>query len=65
MDLTIKRKGLVNGIRFEIKDSFTIRVWKPDDVPFHDFKERCDLVVKYLIDEAVFDKKNCKVEVVT
>jgi len=54
MDLIIKRKGLVNGIRFEIKDTNTVRIWKPDE-----------LSVKYLIDEAIFDKKNCKVEVVT
>jgi hypothetical protein len=65
MDLIIKRKGLVNGIRFEIKDTNTVRIWKPDELSFVEFKDRCDCIVKYLIDEAIFDKKNCKVEVVT
>jgi len=34
MDLIIKRKGLVNGIRFEIKDTNTVRIWKPDELSF-------------------------------
>jgi hypothetical protein len=55
----------VNGIRFEIKDTNTIRIWKPDELSFVEFKDRCDCVIKYLIDEAIFDKKKCKVEVVT
>ena len=65
MDLIIKRKGLVNGVRFEIKDASTIKIWKQVDVSFVDFKARCDCVIRYLIDEGVFDKKNCKVEVIT
>jgi len=65
MDLIIKRRGLVNGVRFEIKDADTIKIWKPDGVSFSDFKERCDCVIRYLIDEGVFDKKKCKVEVIT
>jgi len=59
------RNGLVYGVRFEVKNSNTIRIWKPTDIEFFDFKAKCDCVVKYLIDEAFFDKKNCKVEVVT
>ena len=65
MNLTIKRRGLVNGVRFEIKDANTIKIWKPEDVSFVDFRGRCDCVIRYLIDEGVFDKKNCKVEVIT
>ena len=65
MNLTIKRKGLVNGIRFEIKDVDTIKIWKPEEIPFTDFKDRCDCVIRYLIDEGIFDKKKCKVEVIT
>ena len=65
MDLIIKRRGLVNGVRFEIKDANTIKIWKPEEVSFVDFKARCDCVIRYLIDEGVFDKKNCKVEVIT
>jgi hypothetical protein len=65
MNLTIKKRGLINGIRFEIKDTNTIKIWKPEGVRFVDFKSRCDCIVRYIIDEALFDKKNCKVEVVT
>ena len=65
MNLTIKKRGLINGIRFEIKDANTIKIWKPTNVSFKDFKNRCDCIVRYIIDEALFDKKKCKVEVIT
>jgi len=60
-----QKQGYVGGIKFLIKDTNTIRIWKPSDVEFTDFKERCDLVIKYLIDEGFFTKHKCKVEVVT
>lgn len=59
-----KKQGYVNGIRFEIKDETTIKIWKPEDQSFDYFKSRCDCIIKYLIDEGLFDKKKCKVEVV-
>ena len=59
------KQGYVGGIKFLIKDTNTIRIWKPTDVEFTDFKQRCDLVIKYLIDEGFFTKHKCKVEVVT
>jgi hypothetical protein len=62
---SVKKSGYINGIRFEIKDTNTIRIWKPSDIAFFDFKSRCDLTVKYLIDEGFFNKTKCKVEVVT
>jgi hypothetical protein len=65
MNLTFIKKGLINGIRFEIKDADTIKIWKPAHVSFKDFKDRCDCIVRYIIDEALFDKKKCKVEVIT
>lgn len=65
MNLAIKRKGLVNGVRFEIKDADTVKIWKPEEILFSDFKARCDCVIRYLIDEGIFDKKKCKVEVIT
>lgn len=61
----MKYIGYIRGIRFEIKDANTIRVWKPTDIDFHNFKQKCDLTVKYLIDEGFFNKNKCKVEVVT
>lgn len=61
----MKKTGYIRGIRFEIKDVHTIRVWKPDDIDFYSFKSKCDLTVKYLIDEGFFNKNKCKVEVVT
>ena len=60
-----KKSGYVNGIKFEIKDASTIRIWKPSEIAFYDFKNRCDLTVKYLIDEGFFNKTKCKVELVT
>ncbi len=57
--------GLVYGVRFEVNKASTIRMWKPSDIAFYDFRSKCDCIVKYLIDEGFFDKKNCKVEVVT
>ena len=60
-----KKTGYVNGIKFEIKDTNTIRIWKPSEIAFYDFKTRCDLTVKYLIDEGFFNRTRCKVEVVT
>lgn len=59
------KHGLVSGVKFEIKDENTIRIWKPVGVEFFDFKNKCDLVVKYLIDEGFFNKKKCKVQVVS
>jgi hypothetical protein len=61
----VNKTGMVRGIKFLIKDNNTIRIWKPVDVEFSDFKENCDLVIKYLIDEGFFSKHKCKVEVVT
>lgn len=60
-----KKSGYVNGIRFEIIDTNTIRIWKPLTVNFSNFKSKCDLTVKYLIDEGFFTKTKCRVEVVT
>jgi len=57
-------EGEIRGVKFLIKDVRTIRVWKPADVEVDDFKPLCDLVVRYLIDEGFFKKKQCKVEIV-
>jgi hypothetical protein len=57
--------GLVGGIRFEIKNSDTINVWKPTDIEITQFKDKCNLIVKYLIDEGLFNKKKCKVNIIT
>lgn len=62
---TKNTSGLVNGIKFEIKNSDTIDVWKPMDVEISQFKDRCNLIVKYLIDEGLFDKKKCRVNIIT
>lgn len=62
---TKNTSGLVNGIKFEIKNSDTINVWKPIDVEISQFKDRCNLIVKYLIDEGLFDKKKCRVNIIT
>ncbi len=56
--------GKVRGIRFLVKDSSTIRVWKPADLDMAEFRPQCDYIVKYLIDEGFFNKKQCRVEVV-
>lgn len=60
----INYTGKVNGIKFLVLDSKTIRIWKPTDLTFLQFKPKCDFVIKYLIDEGFFNKKSCKVEVV-
>lgn len=65
MESSEHRTGIVNGIRFEIKDSITIKIWKPDGIDFYDFKSKCDRVIRYLMDEGFFNNKKCKVEVVT
>lgn len=59
------KNGFVYGVRFEVKNTNTIRIWKPSNITFYDFRSKCDCIVRYLIDEGFFDKKNCKVEVVT
>ena len=56
--------GKIHGINFLVKDSKTIRIWKPSDLDMMEFRPQCDFVVKYLIDEGFFNKKQCKVEVV-
>jgi len=61
----INKTGMVRGVKFLIKDNNTIRIWKPVSEEFSEFKEKCDLVIKYLIDEGFFTKHKCKVEVVT
>ena len=62
---TKNTSGLVNGVKFEIKNSDTINVWKPVNVEISQFKDRCNLIVKYLIDEGLFDKKKCRVNIIT
>ena len=57
--------GEVRGIKFQIKDSVTIRIWKPTEIEMDDFKFKCDLIVKYLIDEGFFKGLRCRVEVIT
>lgn len=57
--------GEVRGIKFQIKDSVTIRIWKPTEIQMDEFKFKCDLIVKYLIDEGFFKGMRCKVEVIT
>lgn len=65
MNHIIPKRGMVYGIKFQIKDTNTIRIWKPTDVEFSEFKGKCDFIIKYLIDEGFFNKTNCRVEVVT
>jgi len=62
---TKNTSGLVNGVKFEIKNSDTINVWKPVNVEISQFKDRCNLIVKYLVDEGLFDKKKCRVNIIT
>lgn len=57
--------GEVRGIKFQIKDSVTIRIWKPTEIEMDDFKFKCDLIIKYLIDEGFFKGLRCRVEVIT
>lgn len=59
-----KKTGYVYGIRFLIKTNHVIQVWKPIDLSFDDFKPRCNMVIKYLIDEGFYNKKQCRVEIV-
>jgi hypothetical protein len=59
------KTGVVYGTKFQIKDKNTIRIWKSVDIEFSNFKDRCDLVIRYLIDEGFFNKTECRVEVVT
>ena len=59
-----QKRGIINGVRFLIKNNSIIRIWKPEDIPFGEFKPRCNLIVKYLIDEGFFNKKECRVEVI-
>jgi hypothetical protein len=65
MSHIIPKHGMVYGIKFQIKDTNTIRIWKPTDITFSAFKYKCDFIIKYLIDEGFFNKTKCKVEVVT
>lgn len=65
MNYTIQRKGLINGVKFEIIDSRTINVWKPAGVDLYNFKGRCNFIVRYLIDEGFFSNKKCKVNIIT
>lgn len=65
MENLIPKNGFVYGIRFEVKNASTIRIWKPTNIEFFEFRSKCDCIVKYLIDEGFFEKKNCKVEVIT
>lgn len=65
MNEIIPTTGMVYGIKFQIKNTNTIRIWKPDKTEFSEFKGRCDAVIRYLIDEGFFNRTKCKVEVVT
>lgn len=58
-----KIEGFVRGIKFEVVDDNTISIWKPNDIPVYAFRDRCNLLVKYLIDEGLFNKKQCRVNI--
>lgn len=60
----VNKSGKIRGVKFLIKDYNTIRIWKPSDVSMDNFKEKCNYIIKYLIDEGFFDKKHCRVEVI-
>jgi hypothetical protein len=64
MELTNKT-GLINGIKFVIISDIRVKIYKEKDIPFYDFKPRCDYVVKYLIDEGFLKSKQCRVDVVS
>lgn len=55
--------GYIRGVKFHILDSKTINVYKPKDMELEYFKERCNSLVKYLIDEGLFEEKRCRVNI--
>jgi len=59
------KTGLVNGIKFVVISESRVKIYKDKEIPFYNFKPRCDYVVKYLIDEGFLKSKLCKVDVVT
>ena len=61
----LHKSGVVQGIKFVVLGDERVKIYKEKDVPFFDFKPRCDYVVKYLIDEGFLKSKFCKVDVVT
>lgn len=65
MNYTIHKKGLINGVKFEIIDSNTINVWKPSELDLYSFRSRCNFIVRYLIDEGFFNNRKCKVNIIT
>jgi hypothetical protein len=65
MNYTIHKKGLINGVKFEIIDANTINVWKPAELDLYSFRSRCNFIVRYLIDEGFFNNRKCKVNIIT
>lgn len=57
-------EGIIRGVKFLIKNERTIKIWKPSEIDVEEFKPLCDLVVRYLIDEGFFKRKQCRVEIV-
>lgn len=65
MNRNTSKRGIVHGVRFEIKDTNTIKIWKPSHIELSDFRNKCNFIIKYLIDEGFYNKTKCRVEVVT
>lgn len=65
MSRIVPKSGFVHGVRFEIKDTNTIKIWKPSHIELSDFRISCNFIIKYLIDEGFYNKTKCRVELVT
>jgi len=56
-------QGIVRNIKFQIENDITVKIWKPENVELLEFKENCDFVIKYLIDEGFLKSKRCRVKI--
>jgi hypothetical protein len=57
--------GKIRNIKFLIKDTKTVRVWKPKEASLENFRPQCDLIIKYIMDEGFYKKKSCRVEIIS
>ena len=55
--------GLINNVEFEVIDKTSVNIWLPKKTKDPaEFRDRCQLIIKYLVDEGFLSKK-CRVSV--
>lgn len=59
-----KIDGYIYGIRFRIEERNVVVIYMPENVLKDEFRPKCNLIVKYMMDEGLVKHQRCKVKIV-